>query len=140
LSGPIALEMSLAIIDALEKGPVSISIDLKPEISKTRLAAQLQHDFNLHSKRTYQTIMKSYLSHKMIEPFIALSAYRGTKQRIRSRLKKRDRIAALLKSLRFNISGPYSMSTAMVTAGVWLWSRSTRKRWSLKSSRVVFLR
>jgi len=64
LSGPIALEMSLAIIDALEKGPVSISIDLKPEISKTRLAAQLQHDFNLHSKRTYQTIMKSYLSHK----------------------------------------------------------------------------
>ena len=117
LSGPIALEMSLAIIDALEKGPVSISIDLKPEISKTRLAAQLQHDFNLHSKRTYQTIMKSYLSHKMIEPIIALSGIPGDKTANQIKTEERDRIAALLKSLRFNISGPYSMSTAMVTAG-----------------------
>jgi hypothetical protein len=30
---------------------------------------------------------------------------------------ERERIAGLLKSLRFNIKGPYSMSTAMVTAG-----------------------
>jgi predicted Rossmann fold flavoprotein len=77
----------------------------------------LQHDFNLHSKRTYQTIMKSYLSHKMIEPIIALSGIPGDKTANQIKTEERDRIAAFLKSLRFNISGPYSMSTAMVTAG-----------------------
>jgi predicted flavoprotein YhiN len=117
LSGPIALEMSLAIIDALENGPVGVSIDLKPEISKQELISRLQQQFRLHGKRTYQTIMQSFLSHKMIEPFVALSGIPGDKTANRINSLEADRIAALLKSLRFNITGPYSMSTAMVTAG-----------------------
>ena len=117
LSGPIVLEMSLAIIDARENGPVSVSIDLKPEVSKTKLISQIQQEFNLHSKRSYQTILKSFLSHKMIEPFVALSGVLGDKQGNQIKAGERDRIAGLLKSLRFNIKGPYSMSTAMVTAG-----------------------
>jgi predicted flavoprotein YhiN len=117
LSGPIVLEMCLAITDAQENGPVSVSIDLKPEVSKTELVSQLQQEFKHHGKRNYQTIMKSFLSHKMIEPFITLSGVLGDKQGNQIKVEERDRIAGLLKSLRFNIKGPYSMSTAMVTAG-----------------------
>jgi predicted flavoprotein YhiN len=117
LSGPIALEMSLAIIDALEHGPVSVSIDLKPETNINKLIFQLQSEFDLHPKRTYQTILESFLSHKMIEPFVALSGIYGDKTANQIKAEERDRIAGLLKSLRFNIKGPYSMSTAMVTAG-----------------------
>ena len=117
LSGPIALEMSLAIIDALQNGPVSVSIDLKPEISKSELISKLQLQFKLHSKRTYQTIMQSFLSHKMVGPFIVLSGMPGEKTGNQINALERERIAGLLKSLRFNIKGPYSMSTAMVTAG-----------------------
>ena len=117
LSGPIALEMSLAIIDALEHGPVSVSIDLKPETNINKLIFQLQSEFDLHPKRTYQTILESFLSHKMIEPFVALSGISGDKTANQIKAEERDRIAGLLKSLRFNIKGPYSMSTAMVTAG-----------------------
>jgi hypothetical protein len=61
--------------------------------------------------------MKSFLSHKMIEPFIALSGISGDKQVNQIKSEERDRIAGVLKSLRFNIKGPHSMSTAMVTAG-----------------------
>ena len=117
LSGPIALEMSLAIIDALEYGPVGVSIDLKPEISSMELISKLQLQFKLHSKRTYQTIMQSFLSHKMIEPFVALSGVPGEKTANHINSLETERIGGLLKSLRFNIKGPYSMSTAMVTAG-----------------------
>ncbi|MDD5288976.1 MAG: NAD(P)/FAD-dependent oxidoreductase [Dehalococcoidales bacterium] len=117
LSGPVILEMSLAITDAQENSPVSVSIDLKPEISKTELISRLQQEFKHHSKRTYQTIMKSFLSHKMIEPFITLSGIPGDKQGNQIKSEERDRIAGLLKSLRFNIKGSHSMSTAMVTAG-----------------------
>ena len=117
LSGPIALEMSLAIIDALEQGQVSVSIDLKPEVDIPELISKLQQEFNLHPKRTYQTILQSWLSHKMIEPFVALSGVPGDKTANQIKAEERDRVARLLKSLRFNIKGPYSMSTAMVTAG-----------------------
>jgi hypothetical protein len=117
LSGPVVLEMSLAIIDAQENGPVSVSIDLKPELSKTELMLQLQQEFKHHSKRAYQTAMKSFLSHKLIESFVALSGVPGDKQGNQIKAGERVRIAGLLKSLRFNIKGPYSMSTAMVTAG-----------------------
>jgi predicted flavoprotein YhiN len=117
LSGPIVLEMSLAITDAQENGSVSVSIDLKPDVSKTELVSRLLQEFKHYSKRTYRTIMKSFLSHKMIEPFIALSGIPGEKQVDQIKSEERDRIAGLLKSLRFNIKGPHSMSTAMVTAG-----------------------
>jgi hypothetical protein len=53
----------------------------------------------------------------MIEPFVALSGVPGDKQGNQIKAGERGRIAGLLKSLRFNIKGPYSMSTAMVTAG-----------------------
>ncbi len=117
LSGPIALEMSLAIIDALENGPVGVSIDLKPEISKQELISRLRQQFQLHGKRTYQTIMQSFLSHKLIEPFVKLSGIPAEKTANHITVFETEHIAGLLKSLRFNIKGPYSMSTAMVTAG-----------------------
>jgi predicted flavoprotein YhiN len=53
----------------------------------------------------------------MIEPFVALSGISGDKTANQIKAEERDRIAKLLKSLCFNIKGPYSMSTAMVTAG-----------------------
>lgn len=117
LSGPIVLEMSLAITHALENGPVSVSIDLNPETSKAELLSRLQQEFKHHSKRVYKTIMQSFLSHKMIEPFVVLSGIPGDKQANQIKSEELDRIAGLLKSLRFNIKGPYSISTAMVTAG-----------------------
>jgi hypothetical protein len=53
----------------------------------------------------------------MIEPFVALSCIPGEKAGNQINTLERERIAGLLKSLHFNIKGPYSMSTAMVTAG-----------------------
>jgi predicted flavoprotein YhiN len=53
----------------------------------------------------------------MIEPFVALSGVMRDKTANQINAKERDRISGLLKSLRFTIKGPYSLSTAMVTAG-----------------------
>ncbi|MDD5189534.1 MAG: NAD(P)/FAD-dependent oxidoreductase [Dehalococcoidales bacterium] len=117
LSGPIILEMSLAIVDALAKGPVSVNIDLKPEISELQLRSLLQQEFNLHSKREYQTILKSFLTSKVLDTFVILSGIDAAKPASQINASERDRIAALMKSLRFNIEGPFSMATAMVTAG-----------------------
>ena len=117
LSGPIALEMSLAIVDALEKGPVSVSIDLRPDVGEDELRQELQLMFDRHSKRMYQNIIKDFLPPKLVEPFVQMTAVPPEKPGNQLTAEERERLLSLLKSLRFDIKGPYSMSTAMVTAG-----------------------
>lgn len=117
LSGPIILEMSLAVVDALENGPVSISIDFMPDKDNDTLRAELQRTFDRHSKRTYQNIMKDFLPHKLIEPFVSMTGVSPDKLGNQITFKERESLLNLLKSLRFDIKGAYSMSTAMVTAG-----------------------
>jgi predicted flavoprotein YhiN len=117
LSGSVVLEMSMVIIDALEHGPVSVSIDLKPGINSNELVSWLQREFLQKPEQTFQAITASFLPYKMIEGFINLSGIPGEKLGGKITIAETKVIAGLMKSLRFNIKGPYSMSTAMVTAG-----------------------
>ena len=117
LSGPVILEMSLAIVDAIENGPVSVSIDLMPDRDNDRLRTELQQDFNRHSKRTYQNIIKDFLPQKLVEPFVAVTGVPPNKLANQITFEERESLLNLLKSLRFDIKGAYSISTAMVTAG-----------------------
>jgi predicted flavoprotein YhiN len=117
IGGPITLLMSLAIVDALENGPVSVSIDLKPALDEKQLRQRLQRDFDSHSKRRYHNILKGLLPQKMIDPFIEITAIPPDKPGYQINAEERERLLSLLKSLRFNIKGPLPMASAMVTAG-----------------------
>jgi hypothetical protein len=117
LGGPIILLMSLAVVEALEKGPVSILIDLKPALTKEQLRKRLQSDLNKFSKRKITGIMKEYLPAKMIEPVIALAGMDTEKLAHQVSAVERDSIINLLKALRFNIKAPLPLARAIVTAG-----------------------
>ena len=117
ISGPIALQMSLAIVDALEKGPVSVSIDLQPDLNEKQLHQLLQNDFELHGKRSFKRIVSDLLPPKMVEPFVATTAIPPDKPVNQIGAGERKRLVSLLKSLRFNIKGPLPLAAAMVTAG-----------------------
>jgi len=117
LGGPLTLLMSLAIVDALENGPVSVAIDLKPALKLKQLQLRLQRDFDTFSKRTLKSLLKGLLPQKMIEPVSKLSGIPADKPGHQINAKERDGLAALLKSIRFNITGSLPLSTAMVTAG-----------------------
>ena len=117
LSGPIILEMSLAIVDALENGPVSVSIDIMPDRDNDTLRTELQQAFDRQSRRTYQNIIKDFLPQKLVEPFVGMTGVLPDKLGNQITLEERESLLNLLKSLRFDIKGAYSMSSAMVTAG-----------------------
>ena len=117
LGGPLTLLMSLDIVDALENGPVSVAIDLKPALKLEQLQLRLQRDFDTYSKRAFRSILKELLPQKMIEPIAKLSGIPADKPGHQINSKERDGLAALLKSLRFNITGSLPLSAAMVTAG-----------------------
>jgi len=117
IGGPITLQMSLAIVDALEHGPVSLSIDLKPALSGKELRQRLQRDFDRYSQRSYRNILKGLLPQKLIEPFVEMTTIPPDKRGHQITAEERERLLSLLKSLRFNIKAPLPMASAMVTAG-----------------------
>jgi len=117
LGGPIILLMSLSVVEALEKGPVSLLIDLKPALTREQLHKRLQRDMDKSSKRKISGIMKEYLPAKMIEPFIELTGIDKEKLAHQITSPERGKIVELLKALRFNIKSPLAMEKAIVTAG-----------------------
>lgn len=117
IGGPIALQMSLAIVDALEGGPVSISIDLKPNLDEKLLHQQLQQQFDKYGRRSYRRILDGLLPRKMVEPFIQMTGIPLDKRVNQISAEERKRLIGLLKSLRFNIKEPLPLAAAMVTAG-----------------------
>jgi hypothetical protein len=117
IGGPITLLMSLAVVDALENGPVSASIDLKPALDEKQLRQRLQRDFDRYSRRSYRNILKGLLPQKMVDPFVEMTAIPPDKRGHEIDAEERERLLRLLKSLRFNIKGPLPMASAMVTAG-----------------------
>jgi predicted Rossmann fold flavoprotein len=117
IGGPVTLQMSLAVADALKEGPVSISIDLKPALTVEQLENRLQRDFDKHGKRGIRRLMTGLLPQKMIEPVIEISGIPVDTKAGQISAKDRKCLAGLLKSLRFNIDRTLPIDSAMVTAG-----------------------
>ena len=117
IGGPTTLLMSLAIVDALERGPVSVSIDLYPTTDENHMRKQLQDNLDRHGKKSYRNILAELLPQKMVDPFIDLTSISPDRRGHEITAEERERLLKLLKSLRFNIEGPLPISTAIVTAG-----------------------
>jgi len=117
IAGPIVLLMSLAIVDALERGPVSVSIDLKPALRLVQLGRRLQRDFGRLGKCSLGRVLRDLLPRQMIEPLVELSGIPAAKPGHQVSAEERDRLAGLVKGLRFNIKAPLPLDAAIVTAG-----------------------
>ena len=117
IGGPITLLMSLSIVDALAEGPVSVAIDLKPALTPEELRTRLQRDFDQSGKRGFRNLLAGLLPHKMVDPFVGMTGIPPERPGHQISAAERERLLALLKSLRFNIKGPLPISSAIVTAG-----------------------
>ncbi len=117
IGGPITLLMSLAIVDALRRGPVSISIDLKAALDRRELRKRLQRDFDRFSKKAFRNIMSGLVPAKMVDPLVLMTGIPPDKPGCQLNAQERERLLEQMKSLRFNIKQPLPMSSAIVTAG-----------------------
>ena len=117
IGGPITLLLSLAVVDALSRGPASVSIDLKPALSPEQLHQRLQRDFREHGRRSLRRVLKELLPQSLIEPILDLTGIPGEKPAHQVTAAERERLVRQIKSLRFNILEPLSLEAAIVTAG-----------------------
>jgi hypothetical protein len=117
IGGPVTLQMSLAVVDALSAGPVSVSIDLKPALTPAKLRERLQREFDSGGKKTFRNILHELLPQKMIDPVIELSGIPAEENGFQIDSSQKERLARLLKGLRFNIRRALPIEAAIVTAG-----------------------
>jgi predicted flavoprotein YhiN len=117
LSGPIVLQISLAVADALSQGPVSVNIDLKPEVSMSELRHRLQMDFDNYGKRNLRSMLAKLLTPRMVEPLLEMSGIAPDKPVNQIGAEERETLLNLMKSLRFNIKATLPLSAAVVTSG-----------------------
>jgi hypothetical protein len=118
ISGPLVLSLSGQIGDWLkENKDVYVEIDLKPALSKEQLNARLLREFSLNSKKTIKNMFKTLLPKRLIDVFMDIAKIIPDKKVSQISRAERQRIAALLKGLRLDISELMPIEEAMITKG-----------------------
>ncbi len=117
IGGPVTLLMSLAVVDALKHGPVSVAVDFKPALTREQLRDRLQRDLDRYGKRSAARILEGLLPRKAVRAFLERWGIAPDRQAGRVTAAERDALLGLLKSFRFNIRGSLPMASAIVTAG-----------------------
>jgi predicted Rossmann fold flavoprotein len=117
VSGPIVLTLSGRAVDALGRGQLELSINLKPALSPEQLDQRLLRDLDQHGKRNFRAILKGLLPRKLVDPFAALAGIEGDKPAHQITAGERVRVRALLQHLRLDIVGHHPLAEAIITAG-----------------------
>jgi predicted flavoprotein YhiN len=117
ISGPAALQMSLAIADALAGGPASLSIDLLPAFSRDSFENALQEQFDNHGGRLLHNVLASFINVKIAGIIAGACAIPPDKKAGQISVEERKSLAGMVKSFRFNVRGTRPLAEAMVTAG-----------------------
>jgi predicted Rossmann fold flavoprotein len=117
ISGPAVLLTSLAVADFLQHGPVSVALDLFPDIEKERFDRQIVDLIINHGQRTLRRILNDLLPDKIVEPLLDIMQIPPDIRASYITSEQRKQIISTLKSLRFSISGTLPLKDALVTAG-----------------------
>lgn len=115
VSGPIILTLSRTARERLKKGPVELSVDLKPALSEEQLHARLIRDFA--QTRHFGNYARDLLPGLLAELLPSLCGVDPDKPLHSVTAEERARVIALLKDLRMTITGLGPLEEAIVTAG-----------------------
>jgi predicted Rossmann fold flavoprotein len=117
IGGPIILDMSATIRDALKKGPVSLRLDLKPAVDTEVFDKRLQRELAEHNNRDFRNSLASLLPKDMIPIFIELSGIDPNKKCHSISKAERTRLLQLFKGLELEVTGVGGFKQAIVTSG-----------------------
>ena len=117
MSGPIIIDMSRDVGDALEKGKVELSIDFKPALSKEILDRRVRLDFEKLKGKVFKNSLKRLLPSSLIPIVVELSNIEPEKKVAEITKEERLHLVNLLKDFRITPIKLDSWDKAIVTAG-----------------------
>jgi predicted Rossmann fold flavoprotein len=117
IGGPIVLDMSAAIRDALKQGAVSLKLDLKPAVESATFTKRLERELREHNNNDFRNALGNLLPKDMIATFIDLSGIDPYKKCHSVTREERTRLLGLFKGLELNVSGCEGFEKAIITSG-----------------------
>ncbi|BCA79204.1 NAD(P)/FAD-dependent oxidoreductase [Desulfuromonas sp. AOP6] len=117
IGGPIVLDMSSAIRDALKKGRVTLILDMKPAVEASTFDGRLQRELAEHKNRDFGNSLAALLPKDMIPLFLRLSGIDPQKKCHSVTRQERQTLLNLFKALTLHVSGCEGFAKAIITAG-----------------------
>ena len=117
ITGPIILTLSSHIVPALGKGPVPLTIDLKPALSFEQLDARILRDFSELSRKHFANSLGGLLPSSLVPIVVMLAGIPADKPVNQITKPEREALVNLLKGLPLTVTSARSIDEAIVTAG-----------------------
>jgi predicted Rossmann fold flavoprotein len=119
LSGPLILTMSRDIGEYLfkDRQPVTIKLDLKPNLSEEKFDEQIQRVLNKYARRMFKNALNDLLPQRMISVISSLSGIEAEKECHQITRAERLELVRLLKNFTILVAGTRPITEAIVTAG-----------------------
>jgi len=117
LSGPAVLNISGAVSENLNRGKVTLSINLKPALSEEKINSRLQRELKENSNKQLKNLLKNILPAGLISSFLQYAGVTGERQANQCTKDERTKIAKGLMDFAFTVSGVRPFTDSMVTRG-----------------------
>ena len=117
VSGPVLLSASSYGAAQLKKGPLTLSLDLKPALSEEQLDARILRDFEEQKNKQYKNSLSRLLPAKMIPVIVERSGIDPDKKINEITKEERRRIVQAVKDFRQTLTGLRGYKEAIITQG-----------------------
>ncbi len=117
VSGPVLLSASSYAAKELKKGPLTLSIDLKPALSKEQLDARLLRDFEETANRQFKNSLNNLYPSKLIPVMVDVSGIPPEKKVNEITREERQQIIRAAKGFTLTLTGLRGYQEAIITQG-----------------------
>lgn len=117
VSGPLILSASSYYVKKYKDKPVTLSVDLKPALTKEQLDKRLLRDFEENKNKQFKNSLDGLLPAKMIPVIIKLADISPDKKVNEITRQERERLTELLKNLTMTVTGTRGFAEAIITQG-----------------------
>ncbi|MBD5396200.1 MAG: NAD(P)/FAD-dependent oxidoreductase [Lachnospiraceae bacterium] len=117
VSGPLILSASSFYVKKYKDMPVSLSIDLKPALTREQLDKRLLRDFEENKNKQLRNSLGGLLPSKIIPVIIKLTGISPDKKVNEITRQERESLIMCLKNMTMTVTGTRGFTEAIVTQG-----------------------
>ena len=117
VSGPVLLSASSYVAKTLKKMPLTLSIDLKPALSREQLDARILRDFDEIKNKQFKNALVHLLPGKLVPVIVERSGISPEKQVNEITRLEREQIVEAMKNFRLTLTGLRDFKEAIITQG-----------------------
>lgn len=117
VSGPVLLSASSYVTKAIAKQPLTLSIDLKPALSKEQLDARILREFEEFTNKQFKNSLVHLFPAKLIPVMVEQSGIDPDRKVHEITRQERSRLTELTKDFRLTLTGLRGYKEAIITQG-----------------------